>query len=65
MATQVQIEFGNSDQLATFVKWFKKQGYPMLITSNINIENPKGKDNQISCMSTDEKMEWGHYFELE
>jgi hypothetical protein len=65
ITNEVHFAFGSEAQFKTFVAWFKKQGFGDLILSKTNVNNPAGKDEQISCLSTDEKMEWGHYFELE
>ena len=62
---EVRFSFGTTEQFNTFVKWFKSEGFNNLILSKKNIVNPKGKQEQISCLSTDEKMDWGYYFELE
>lgn len=64
-ATQVQIEFGNEELLNTFVKWFLKEGFEKLITSDLNVGSTKLNQEQITCMAADEEMDWGHYFELE
>lgn len=43
-----------------FVLWFNKTGFMDFIKSKEN----KGEDRADS-MSTDEEMDWGHYFEIE
>lgn len=62
---EVHFIFQDKSQMDIFVKWFQKQGFGNLILSNINLNNPKGINGQISCLASDEKMEWGHYFDLE
>lgn len=59
---QVQIEFGNKKQMERFVKWFNKIGFRLFLSST---ENRRTNDATVTSMCTDEKMDWGHYYELE
>ena len=62
---QVQIEFGNKEQMKRFVKWFKGGAFDNLVESDLNPVCGNGIiDGFISCISSDEKMDWGHYFEI-
>lgn len=60
MKTLIQIEFDNNKQQEKFSKWFKSKGFELFINDNINSHG-----EPITCLSTDEKMDWGHYFELQ
>jgi hypothetical protein len=57
---QLQIDFEDNQQLKKFTKWLKKDGFDLFLKSKFNND-----DNPITCISTDEKMEWGHYYELQ
>ena len=61
--TQLQIEFENEVNLKDFMRWFKKTGYNSFISSDAN----KGNANNdfITCLVTEEKMDWGYYLELQ
>lgn len=60
---EVHFVFGSKKQKELFVKWFRKEGFESLLQSKIN--TPKTSDDPITCLATDDKMKWGHYFELE
>ena len=57
--TQVQIECDNPVQQKNFAKWLNEVGFDLFIKSEHN------KKNIVTCVCTDEKMEWGHYFEIQ
>lgn len=57
--TQVQIECDNSVQQKNFAKWLSEVGFDAFIKSEHNTKNI------VTCLATDEKMDWGHYFQIE
>ncbi len=62
---EVHFVFNTKEQMDIFIKWFRKEGFPNLLLSNINIKNPNGINEQIGCLASDDDMVWGHYFALE
>ena len=56
---QLQIDFEDNQQLKKFTKWLNKEGFASFLMSKYNDKNP------ITCIASDEKMEWGHYYELQ
>jgi ornithine cyclodeaminase/alanine dehydrogenase-like protein (mu-crystallin family) len=60
---EIQIGFNDEQKLKNFAKWLKKEGFDQFMKSKTN--DTKNLDQIITCVSTDEKMNWGHYFELE
>ena len=65
MKDEIQIRFSNEQALSNFVKWFNKQGFDLFTQSKFNKLIPDNTDSYVTCLSTDEKMDWGHYYELE
>lgn len=61
---QVQIEFNNKEQMKKFVKWFTTDGFNTFTESKFNPFR-KPIENVVTCLSSDEEMEWGHYFEIQ
>ena len=59
MNDEIKIVFSDPNQLKAFVLWFKKKGFESFTKSQTDKINP------VTCMATDEKMDWGHFFELE
>jgi len=61
METLIQISFDSSEQQELFANWFRNYGFDIFISTKENEESCE----QMTCLSTDEKMEWGTYFELQ
>ena len=61
---QVQIYFITEKGLDSFTTWFKKEGFDLFIKSKYN-KLTKNTDDFATCLATDEKMDWGHYYEIE
>jgi hypothetical protein len=60
---EIQIGFNDEQKLRNFAKWLKNEGFDQFMKSKIN--DTKNLVHITTCVSTDEKMDWGHYFELE
>jgi hypothetical protein len=65
MINQIQIDATTEQAVENFAQWFKKEGFDLFIKSKFNKLKPNNTDNFISCLATDEKMEWGYYFQIE
>jgi len=61
----IQIQLVNRQAVLNFARWFKKVGFDEFSKSEFNKLNSKNTDTYITCLSEDEKMNWGHYFEME
>lgn len=63
--TEIQITFTDELALQNFVKWLNKGGFELFMQSKFNKLRPNHTDSFVSCVATDEKTDWGHYFEIE
>lgn len=62
--TQVQIDFTTKKAVENFSNWFNKEGFDLFTKSKYN-KLTKTTDDFVTCLATDEKMDWGHYYELQ
>lgn len=62
--SKIIIQMPTNKTADNFNEWFKKEGFLAFMKSKSN-KLTKHTDNFITCLSEDEKTEYGYYYELE